>query len=44
MGQNVNSYKKLINNQIDVSLYPKGFYILNAEINGAIQSLKFLKE
>ncbi|MDA9070284.1 T9SS type A sorting domain-containing protein [Arenitalea sp.] len=44
MGQNVKSYKTLKNNQIDVSRFSKGFYILNAEINGAIQSLKFLKE
>ena len=44
MGQKVNSFETLKNNQIDVSGYPKGFYIMSAEINGAIQSLKFLKE
>lgn len=44
IGQEVKSYKIITNNKIDVSSIPKGFYILNAEINGNIQSLKFLKQ
>ena len=44
MGQKVKSYKVLINNKIEVSKYPNGFYIMSAKINGARQSLKFLKE
>ena len=44
MGQKVKSYKSLTNNQIDVSTYPSGFYIMNARINGTTQSIKFLKE
>jgi Leucine-rich repeat (LRR) protein len=46
LGQKIEEFKKvrLKNNQIDVSTYPSGFYILNAEINGATQSIKFLKE
>lgn len=44
IGQSVASYKDLTNNKIDVSLFSKGLYILNAEINGAIQSIKFVKE
>jgi hypothetical protein len=44
MGQKVTSYKGLKNNKIDVSPFPKGFYILTAQINGNIKSLKFLKE
>ena len=44
MGQNVKSYKRLTNNQIDVSTYPSGFYIMSAKINRTIQSVKFIKE
>lgn len=44
MGQKVTSYEGLKNNKIDVSLFSKGFYILNAEINGVTESLKFLKK
>jgi Leucine-rich repeat (LRR) protein len=44
MGQKVQSHKILNDNQIDVSAYPTGFYIINAEFKGTMQSLKFLKE
>jgi len=44
MGQKIASYKELANNKINVSLLSKGFYILNIESNGAIQSIKFLKQ
>ncbi|WP_178987221.1 T9SS type A sorting domain-containing protein [Winogradskyella schleiferi] len=44
LGQKVVSYKDLANNKIDISNFSKGLYILTAEINGAIQSIKFVKE
>jgi uncharacterized protein YuzB (UPF0349 family) len=44
LGQEIKSYKNLTNNKMDVSGYPKGFYIMNAKINGNIKSIKFLKE
>ncbi|MGB5420456.1 T9SS type A sorting domain-containing protein, partial [Algibacter sp.] len=46
LGQTMGVFKKesLTINQIDVSSYPRGFYILNIEIKGTLKSLKFLKE
>ncbi|GAA4888002.1 hypothetical protein GCM10023311_09830 [Flaviramulus aquimarinus] len=46
LGQRKGVFKKeaLTNNQIDVSTYPSGFYIMNAEIDGKIIPTKFLKE
>ena len=46
IGQKVEEFKKerLKNNQIDVSTYPAGFYIMNTEMNGKVKSIKFIKE